>query len=586
MAPSAANRFLKNEDLLYCLGKQINNRKLLLDLCLVSKYCNEVFSVFLYKELWFSETNHRWLFQENGLDSLLANERLKHVRTLSFAVYADVDLKREDLIIRRDMRESICLSAKYQTAGACLAFNEGVMKLLGKIPRLESFSWLGYPLFTTTLSTLHQECPALKELTIIYPSNLDLRLGRKVTIGRRRTIPIPQISEWEPLRQRWETPNLPPFRNLNRLHIHNMWGRQLNQWREMITVILVNSPGLSDLGLSLSNSTRHRDMDIEWHGNREALHPAYFLRELCGAYTRVGGKPLALQSLHLGHFMFLLRWGSSSGTFRPAFPEEQENGGFLDDLTNLSQLQDLSLDLAGDRGFGDNQEWWQTAPGPLPKLEKLSIRKPTTWLARWAKALVQGGTTLRQLKVYQDSERPDYTLQPSQLATSWSDLLECRPQELLLQGNLSAVIHLDHVMAAGDSIRLLAMNSDLFRNNVEYLASRMPNLEGIWVMEPYFFYAIRLGNASSIQAQKNSWGLTVQQVARVCRRLKFFRFGSVTWRIERTVTGFRLRELDRMENEGPEIPELFQISLPYTFDTAHAAKYWVNDRCRDDDEML
>lgn len=103
---TAIDAFSKNGDLLYCVGQQvnwacdsnnillltclqINNRKLLLNLCLVSKCFNKVFSVFLYKELWFCERNYHWLFQEDRLSLLLANERLKHVKALSFAAYQD-----------------------------------------------------------------------------------------------------------------------------------------------------------------------------------------------------------------------------------------------------------------------------------------------------------------------------------------------------------------------------------------------------------------------------------------------------------------------------------------------------------------
>lgn len=415
---------------------------------------------------------------------------------------------------------------------------------------------------------------------------------------------LPEPELWAPLNRRWEIPNLPPFRNLNQLHIHNMWGRHLERWRKMITVILVNSPGLSDLGFSLSTSTRCRDLDPEWHDDLKVLHPAHFLRELCRAYARAGGKPLDLQRLHLGHYMFVLRRDLNPKGLRPQFPDERQNGGCLDKLANLSQLKDLSLDLVGDgeiylevysdsddNNSGDNnsdniiQSWWQTAPGPLPKLEKLSVRRPTTWLARWAKGIVREGTPLRQLKVNQADKRCLEYAEKSELEASWSDLLDCRPQELLLHGHADGVVNLDRVMAAGDSIRLLAMTSWEIRDFVECVASQMPKLEGIWIMEPDDFYDGWLGEPADIQERKTKWAETVQVAARVCPTLKCFRVASITWRIVRMATEIYLHELDRMENER-EIPELFQISLPYSFDMAHAAKYWVKNRRREKDDLI
>lgn len=471
-------------------------------------------------------------------------------------------------------------------------------------------SWLGYPLFTTTLSSLYQKCTKIKKLTITYPTKSDLMLGLK--LGDDGTI-LPRPRRWERVNHLWEIPSLPPFQRLVRLHVHNIWGPRSQLWREMITTILVNSPELSDLGLSLSTSTRRRELDMSWHEDSKKLHPAHFLRELCKSYARAGGKPLNLQCLYLGHFMFVLRRSPSPKGLRPQFPEEHLNGGCLDSLANLSKLKDLTLDLAGDTAFdlvdgddpndGDPNDddsvddgfdnvgelWWQTAPGPLPKLEKLSVRRPTTWLARWAKGIVREGTPLKQLKINQASQRRLEYVEDSPLATSWSDLLECQPQELLLHGHASGVVNMDYVLAAGDSVRFLAMAGQEICDYLEPVVSQMPKLEAIWLMEPVDFYAQshfdrELGVPR--EDQKAAWVRIVRRAAFLCPTLKCVRVASIAWRIRRTAAGILLRELDRTENESSELPELFQISLPYDFDSAHAAKYWVNNRRRDMDDLI
>ncbi|KAI1762773.1 hypothetical protein GGR53DRAFT_532211 [Hypoxylon sp. FL1150] len=573
MASSPATRkFLITGDLLYCLGEQIHDRQSLSSLCLVSKSFNRIFSHFLYRELWFCENNRDWLLQEDNLKMLLANERLKHVKKLSFAVYQGVDTN--------DYTE-------YQPDDVIVLFNDGVSELLTKVPTLESFSWLGHPIHNTTLNTVQAECEALTDLTVIYPSNSNLQQGSKLTPDGSKFI--------QGLIDDRLAPGLPTFKNLKRLHIHNMWGTSLTVWRKSITSILKHSPNLSHLGLSISNSTRRLCMAESGNENSKPDHAAFFLRELCLAHSKAGCKPLALQSLHLGHCMFVLRSNEDRGILRPQFPEEHQDGGCLEVLTDLSRLQDLSLDLLEDVRFGSNEEaWWQTAPGPLPKLEKLSIRSPTTWIARWAEGLVQSGTPLRQLRVDEASPDPGSTMEGvrrSALETSWDYLLRCRPQELFLGRHQNAVAALDHVIAAGDSIQLLALYSALQCDIIMFVASRLPKLEGIWVIEPIErgvgFYYQRLGGFASIQSQKASWQLTVGRVAQVCPTLKWCRIASVTWRIERVGAGIiRLRELDRMENDSPVVPEIFRVSLPYTFNYAHAAKYWVNDRDRDPDEPI
>lgn len=64
---------------------------------------------------------------------------------------------------------------------------------------------------------------------------------------------------------------------------------------------------------------------------------------------------------------------------------------------------------------------------------------------------------------------------------------------------------LDYVMAIGDSIRLLAMTSPgLLPDDAELVVSRMPQLEGLWIVELKGFYKKGLGRLLNIQVRKAS----------------------------------------------------------------------------------
>ncbi|KAI0012465.1 hypothetical protein F4779DRAFT_633847 [Xylariaceae sp. FL0662B] len=592
MHSSPVARFVSNQDLLYCLGDQVHNRQLLADLCLTCKEFNEIFSLFFYRELWFCERNSHWLLEPDKRNLLLENYRLKHVRNLSFSVYADIDEEdhfgTQDEIIH--FPSSLC-----QTPQACEAFNEGITKLLCRMPRLKEFTWLGYPLFSETLWTLYSSCEDLLGLILIYPANLEQRLGGKVTKFRNQIL-CPQVNVWEPLRSRWEAPDLPPFRNLEKLHLHNLWSREQCKWRKMIVDVLIGSPQIRDLGLSMASATRWRNMDPAWHQDSAQRHPAHFLPELCREYRNANGKPLKVHTLHLGHYMYILRPGLSSHRIRPQFQEEYENGGCLDSLVVTSQIQELTMDLVDDRGFGGpipaefgsgvGLLWWPTAPGKLSKLRKLTLRKPNVWFVRWLNRLTRETGPLMECKLNEAYQQDDFLYEYVPLATlaaKWYELLECRPRALLVHNHSSGPRTSDAIIYC-DTIRDLAIQSLEFQAHVLGYVSRMPGLENLWIIPEHFDF-IGPGQYRKISQQRSKGVATAGQLASLGTALKHFRFGSITWRIERTGSSFILHEMDRMENET-EIPELFRISVPYSLNEAHAMKYWVKNRPRDLHEMV
>ncbi|KAI1408186.1 hypothetical protein F5Y13DRAFT_194648 [Hypoxylon sp. FL1857] len=597
MGRSARARPLGTLDILREIGNQVCNRQDILNLCLVDKTFNEVFSEFLYKELEFCERNRDWLSDEGKSLLLYNNENLKHVRQFTFCVYADRDLNQVDAYDAARFPSECC-----QTTEWCIRANRVLFELIEHMPRLESFTWLGYPLVSEGLRWLRKNCKLLTHVKLVYPENLDLRFGFKDDSDHDIMF-SPDSELWNPLRPVFVPVKLPQFKNLQQLHLHHIWGgTDLPKWRDMIVAILLRSPCLVDLGLSMSVSTRCRQEDRFYTSNGEEPHPASFLMELCELYRKQGGKPLALRSLHLGHFMFTLRSGPDQGHLRPAFPEEHQNGGHLDLLVDMSTLVELSMDLIGDDSFDllTDEFYWPTAPGPVPNLQKLSVRMPTTWFARWAKKEFEAGAPLTQIRVNEAATLGSGRYQlsgarRSDLAMSWTGFLDCRPRELMFFGGdgwYNCRQAFDKTTAC-DSIRYLAMTSPYFSFNLPELGSRMPQLEGLWIMNVLTtvggslrpFYRPDRGGFGQIQLEKAEWEAELREVLPAFPNLKFFRMTSITWRIERNSSGVVLHELDRMGNET-EVPDLFRISVPYMFNEAHSAKFWVNDRARDDDELI
>ncbi|KAI1452909.1 hypothetical protein F4805DRAFT_479042 [Annulohypoxylon moriforme] len=587
-------------DILLILGSRIHDRKTLFNLCLVNKTFNQIFSEYYYRELFFCERNSYWLIDLSKLNLIRSNTRcLSHVKHFTFCVYADRDMSIVAPFYDTIYPSEICQRASWW-ASAC----SSVDSLLEHMPRLESFTWVGYPLQHRVVERLQSHCPYLKSFTVVVPQNLNLRLGQKVNFFHE-PIRAPDERKWTTvLGSEGRIPLLPPFENLERLHLHHLWGSDLGLWRKMIVKVLLKSPGLRDLGLSMSGSTRWRLSHLNMHQNNPALHPAHFLRELCKLYRELGGKPLSLISLHLGHYMFVLRAGSNPRRLRPEFADESENGRYLDALVNMSGVQELTMDLINDGGFGgdipdefqgyNDVSWWPTAPGPTPRLEKLSIRMPTSWFMRWARRMVETGAPLRQIKVNEAAfpGTPPYPLdnaEPSNIAVNWTQLLICRPQELMFFRASRAAISFDETTAC-KSIQYLATDCHTFCENVNMLASRMPQLKGLYIMNKssskgrVHFYDDYGGGIANIQEEKAEWEAIVLGAAVIIDGLKYMRINSITWRIDRT-SGLVLHELDRMENDH-EIPDLFRIGIPYEFDVAHAAKFWVGNRVRDRDELM
>ncbi|KAI0879862.1 uncharacterized protein GGS22DRAFT_193843 [Annulohypoxylon maeteangense] len=303
-------------EILLILGRKIHNRNTLFNLCLVSKAFNEIFSGYYYQEISFCEHNVCWLFDVSKFPLVASNRRcLKHVKHFTFYVYVNKDLNTVDPIQAVSHPNEMCQSLTWW-----IQISNNLAYLLPLMPHLESFTWVGYPLYHRIVKNLQKHYPGLKSLTVVEPQNRNLRQDQKVNFFQ---VPIhaPDRGQWGLLTNgKGGVPLLPPFGNLERLHLHHIWGMDLGLWRNMSVQVLINSPRL--LGFLVSGSTRWRLSHHDMHQNDPALHPAHFLRELCKRYRKSAGKPLSLKCVHLGHYMFVLRAGNSPRRFRPEFADE------------------------------------------------------------------------------------------------------------------------------------------------------------------------------------------------------------------------------------------------------------------------
>ncbi|KAM3521907.1 hypothetical protein MY4038_008847 [Beauveria bassiana] len=111
-------------DILNLIGDHVNNKKLLYDLCLVSRHFNHFFPKRLWRCLEFDDLNKHCFTDEERRGIILQSPSLQHTRILIYNIYK--------------------LADKYQS-GWNQVFQEWVAELaelVQKLPNLESIVWV------------------------------------------------------------------------------------------------------------------------------------------------------------------------------------------------------------------------------------------------------------------------------------------------------------------------------------------------------------------------------------------------------------------------------------------------------------
>ncbi|KAG9236287.1 hypothetical protein BJ875DRAFT_494328 [Amylocarpus encephaloides] len=362
--------------LLLYIGYPILNRQTLYNLCLTNKCMNECFTPRLYEEVYFTEENASILTKADSVNNLMFSDALKYTKVFDLDI--PVPTPSYDGY-HQDGHGSgkVTLWNLYNAATA---------SLLRKLTGLTTFSWKGLPLYLSTLSTLHAKCPDLKSLHVTYPRDMEVILLQAAHTS----------NYW-----RWKSDRdlalmgqityqaLPEFSNLTSLDIRNLH-LQVNQITKSIAKVLVASPAIKSLSLSLAQAsvlkcalTRNRICDE-------------FLPDMIDAYFTEGGQQMRLHRLALG---FGVRCPYNKDSARQLSDKKVD----IQKLTHLKGLQELCIHnpffamngsrIPSDGGFvGQN-----FPPHVCTSLNHLSFEILSEPLGTWCKQLAAATTGPKQV---------------------------------------------------------------------------------------------------------------------------------------------------------------------------------------------
>ncbi|PVH78978.1 hypothetical protein DL98DRAFT_572761 [Cadophora sp. DSE1049] len=512
--PPAAARFVDIPELLVCLGEAIANRKLLLDLCLTSKSFNTTFTPFLYTELLFNEGNAYVLLEK--LDSLLANSALKHTKTLDFCIAPGR------------------LQIEGQSDGElCQALNEAIQAIVGKTPNLSKFSWENQPLFATTVSTLHDECPDIQSLNISHPVDIEKLRGTAFEY---------EDFDFEDglfdLRPLFETQDFSPFTNLTELELYEIHG-DLNQARSDIVKILLASPDLRSLGLSLNGDTVIR-LDQEAQDIGEMGGYLDFLKTLISEYVTAGGQPLHLRKLVLG--LSIVLWED----------DEQQPATYLGGLTDLSKLEEVyvcnnGVDTQLYFDDPDGIAWSTFTTETCPNLNILGVHKFTNDVERWIQGLEPG--YLSQLRIEETLGHGISEIRPA---------LEANDDQFRSRFRLLTLVNADATVRGADGLVPLEIPG------LQALSVTLPQLTSdskpavlTWISDSESLQQLCLQNAKELLEEDGEYETLVKDIAAVAPYLRYLKLDGHAWRVWRNgddedENQYRLEKLDRVEERAVE----------------------------------
>ncbi|KAK1772281.1 hypothetical protein QBC33DRAFT_3606 [Phialemonium atrogriseum] len=269
---------------------------------------------------------------------------------------------------------------------------EQIVRLTSHTPNLRKIVWRNTHITKLTIKEIHRLCPHIEQLSAESLSSV-LEKTRSALHSRE----LAYISEPCPL-------SFPA--HLTSLRLYNLRGN-VSQWVEDIVGILINSPGLLELGISLN----HNEL-IEQHATftdcRGGGHPyttrcntqpeyANFFPNLCEEYLKKEGVQLKLTSLKLGMSMMLIK--GFVGFQGVAFDEDDKIQGMqaLSSFMDLTKLNDLAIFNRGIIGvvkrpvhciltasYGSDGFAWlaSSLPNFFPNLRVLSLLHLTTVVAR------------------------------------------------------------------------------------------------------------------------------------------------------------------------------------------------------------
>ena len=163
------------------------------------------------------------------------------------------------------------------------------------------------------------------------------------------------------------------FKNLRSLQVYNFYGKYALLVEDLVNV-LVTSPGLKVLGLGMQDVKDYGDLPAE------TLHLGFhaeFLEKLCVDYgSRDGTSPLRLDTLRLGHVLFLDR----------RILLDKPNHMFLDKLVHLDGLRSFHVYNGSNHYNRIHDDLWRVDWSQLKhckSLQQLSVTRFNKYVRVW-----------------------------------------------------------------------------------------------------------------------------------------------------------------------------------------------------------
>jgi hypothetical protein len=362
---------------------------------------------------------------------------------------------------------------------------------------------------------------------------------------------VNRLCEFSKTRSLFATQSLSYFANLTTLEIRCIHG-DLSKSRKYLVQVLLNSPNLESLSLSISADTIRR---LEKVGSNDHT---LFLVSLIQDFVQVGGKPLRLKKLILG---------------LAVIPRKSRHS--LQLLIDLTCLEEVHVENA--LWFFDSDEYividWEVfTPAYCPNLSSFSVYS----LQDIIHAIKRGLGSLKQVGIHVDTRADVNGTMLSSAAKQ--QLVSHETRALTLINLYNKYSGLDPLESMLNSIYFLSVlqsfgqSRNEWLSNIIYLAQRAPHLKQL------FLAGVRsqdvectefLGYEVQCNEDIDSWGWgsgiglpevgsPQYQIAHQCKNLSYIRIDNCAWRVLRDCVAPETISFERLDRfEAREI-EAFQ----------------------------
>ena len=385
-------------------------------------------------------------------------------------------------------------------------------------------------MYNTTLEILYNQCPRLHSLTIHYDEDMEviwrMRLNSRFRDGFHESQPI------------FSQKDLSSFSNLSTLEVTNLYG-DIQALRSNLVQVLIRSPNLRTLGLSLSISTTQR---LRGGGSVDDIQQYVgFMNLLCEDFVTSGVEPLKLRKLTLG--LSVVAFGQ---------------GHHLTGLTDLKHLEDVYVYNEDPGDVFPYSEYehamtWIFTPENCPNLTKFGIYRYTEPVKQWVNCFGRG--YIRQFNT-------EYASEEELCAIQW-DLEDTRVGLRSTLTSLTANIDLTmdewelETLPAIDVMHLQALSAVTMHETIEHQEDILVWLGKATNLQQLFLAERSIPNIPCNATEQPIENGFEQKLALLCQKLEYLRLNQNAWRIWRSETADKVEihfeRLDRFEARSIEV---------------------------------